>query len=232
MPQERTLIIGDIHGCSAPLLELLKELGPDPESDRIILLGDLFDRGPDSWGVLQTVKHLAEDFGERFTLLRGNHEDYLLSEHLSFFQRRIWERVGRGTTVRSFKEHGERMEDSAPWIEAHSVLYYKGEGFSCVHAGLKADPPEANDIYTLLHDHEIVLENRYAGPLAVTGHIALAEPAYFAGDGETVFVLPLDEWQDLPADGIICIDAGCGKGGMLVGMEIENGRYILHAVEE
>ena len=228
----KTFIIGDIHGCSAPLLELLNVLEPDPDRDRIILLGDLFDRGPDSWGVFQIVKHLEEDFGERFVLLRGNHEDYLLTQNLSLPLRMVWERVGRGTTIRSFREHREKMEDSAPWIREHSVLYYREEDFSCVHAGLLVYPPEANDTATLLHDHDIVLENRYAGPLVITGHIALMAPAYFAGDEKTVEELPLNRWRDLPSNGIICIDAGCGKGGMLTGMVIEDGRYILHGADE
>ena len=54
----RTLIISDIHGCSRPLEKLLAVLAPDPAQDRLILLGDLFDRGPDSWEVLQRVKEL------------------------------------------------------------------------------------------------------------------------------------------------------------------------------
>lgn len=208
------------------------ELNPDPGQDRIILLGDLFDRGPDSWGVLQIVKKLAEDCGERFVYLRGNHEDYLLQLHLSLAQRLAWKRVGRKTTVRSFKAHGEQMEDSAQWIREHSALYYSEEKFYCVHAGLKIEPPEANDTYTLLHDHETVLRNRYTGRLAITGHIALPAPAYFAGDGETVREIEQNQWQNLPTNGIICIDAGCGKGGILVGMEIAGDRFILRSVME
>ena len=99
------MIIGDIHGCSLPLEALLKRLEPNPETDQLVLLGDLFDRGPDSWEVLQIVKKLARGFGDSFVLLRGNHEDYLLQKTLSFSERRVWERVGRGTSVRSFKDH-------------------------------------------------------------------------------------------------------------------------------
>ena len=71
----RTIIIGDIHGCSLQLMGLLDQLKPNPEEDHLIFLGDLFDRGPDSWGVFQIVKSLAETYQERFTLLRGNHEE-------------------------------------------------------------------------------------------------------------------------------------------------------------
>lgn len=228
----RTIIIGDIHGCSEPLLELLDKLQPDPAKDRLILLGDLFDRGPDSWGVLQIVKQLAGEFGDRFVLLRGNHEDYLIQSKLTFGQKRVWNRVGRGTTVWSFKQHGEKMEDCAQWIAEHSQLYYKGDGFYCVHAGLMVDPPEANDEYTLMHDHGVVLRNTYSGPLAITGHIALGVAVYFAGDGESEEELPENEWRELPAAGIICIDTGCGKGGVLTGMIIEDGKFILYGVED
>ena len=228
----KIFVIGDIHGCSAPLEALLEILSPDPETDRLILLGDLFDRGPDSWEVFQRVKELEAAFGERFVLVRGNHEDYLVKKHLRFTQRMVWERVGRKTTVRSFQAHGEKMEDAAPWILDHSVLFRKEEGWSCVHAGVKIDPPEVNDAETLMHDHGIVFENRYNGPLVVTGHIALERPAWFVGDGENVFDLEEGIWEPLPARGTICIDTGCGKGGRLMGMEVRNGMYMLRGVDE
>ena len=264
----RSILISDVHGCAASLLTLLKALALDPASDRLIFLGDLFDRGPDSWKVFQHVKKLAELFEERFVLLRGNHEDYLLQEKLPLTTRMVWDRVGRGTTVRSFKEHGEMMEDSAPWLREHTVTSFIGEGFQCVHAGLKIAPLELNDFYTMVHDHNVVLENRYNGPLTIVGHIALAQPAWFAGDGKTVKKLPAEsldagedplagaglsdgerrpsaeagavnegrkpsaeagagDWLSLPEQGVICIDTGCGKGGRLTGMIIENGCFRL-----
>ena len=230
----KSYIIGDIHGCIAPLRKLMDVLAPDPASDRLILLGDLFDRGPKSWEVFQYVKKLAAAFGGRFVLLRGNHEDYLLQEKLPFAQRLVWKRVGKETTVRSFKQHGEKMEDAGPWLREHAVMYYRGDGFQCVHAGLKIDPPELNDAYTMMHDHGVVMENRYCGLLTVTGHIALEKPVWFAGDGKTVKELPVNEqmtadetWLPLPEKGVICIDTGCGKGGSLTGMVIRDGRFRL-----
>lgn len=117
-------------------------------------------------------------------------------------------------------------------MESHCVLFCKEEGFQCVHAGLRIDPPEANDRETLMHDHSIVLENRYAGPLTVTGHIGIPVPTWFAGDGESTEEIPYGTWQPLPQHGIICIDTGCGKGGRLTGMTVENGRFRLDSVAE
>ena len=223
----RTIIIGDIHGCDDQLKSILGKLHPDPETDMLILLGDLFDRGPESWEVFQTVKGLRKDYGDRFILLRGNHEDYLLREKISFMDNLVWIRVGKNDTIRSFRSHGEKMESAIPWLKENIINYYKGEHFQCVHAGLKIDPLEANDTYTLIHDHSVVIQNRYAGPLTITGHIALEEPAWFAGDGETVESLEYDMRRQLPERGVLCIDTGCGKGGKLTAMVIEDGDYTL-----
>ena len=228
----RTIIIGDIHGCSGALRLLLAKIMPDEKADRLILLGDLFDRGPDSWGVFQMVKELADKFGDRFVLLRGNHDDYLLTPKLSISMRLVWERVGRGTTVKSFKAHGEKMEDTAVWIGEHVVPFYRGEGFQCVHAGLKVDPIEMNDYYTMIHDHGVAMENRYAGPLTIVGHIALEKVTWFPGLEQPIKQIPEGTRQELPQRGVICIDTGCGKGGRLTGMVIEEGKYILNSAGE
>ncbi len=218
----RTIIIGDIHGCNREFCALLDQVSVG-EEDRLILLGDLFDRGSESREVFRTVRGLAEDLGDRFVLLRGNHEDYLLAEKLTFRQRMIWDRVGRGATVESFRRYGERMEDAAPWIREHCRMFFREDGIQCVHAGLLVDPIEANDTYTLIHDHGIAERNCYAGPLTVVGHIALESPTWFAGDEQTTEELAYFEWIPLPTRGVICIDTGSGKGGWLSAMVIEDG---------
>ena len=148
----RTIVIGDVHGHNASLCALLEKVKPEPGKDMLVFLGDLFDRGPDSFQVFREVKRLADLYGDRFVLLRGNHEDYLLSEKLTLQTRFVWQRVGRGATVKSFKAHGGRMEDAAPWLKQRCRLFWKSEEqggtsavFQCVHAGLMVHPPEAND---------------------------------------------------------------------------------------
>ncbi len=223
----RNIIIGDIHGCARELGELLDKVQPGP-ADRLILLGDLFDRGPDSWDVFVKVRRLEKIYGDRFVLLRGNHEDYLLREKLTLKERLIWEKVGRATTALSFAQHEAKIKDAAPWLREHCRNYWKGDGFQCVHAGLLVDPLEANDLQTMIHDHGVVFRNVYNGPLTIVGHVALERPTWFAGDGKTTKELPYGEWMPLPEKGIICIDTGCGKGGRLSGMVIDNSQFIIH----
>lgn len=68
----RTIAIGDIHGCADEFEELLEALNLTKE-DRIIQLGDLVNRGPNSRRVIQ----LARDYHVESIL--GNHELRLLT---------------------------------------------------------------------------------------------------------------------------------------------------------
>ena len=224
---DRNIIIGDIHGCSRSLTALLERIKPDAETDRLIFLGDLFDRGPDSHEVYLTVRKLADQFGNNFVLLLGNHEDYLLQPNLTKHQRMIWEHVGRQATVRSFMNAGEQMEDTIPWLRDHVRLFWRTDRFQCVHAGALIEPLETNDHFTLIHDHEIARKNRYSGKLTITGHIALEQATWFTGDGATKDMLDEEKDYPLPDKGIICIDTGCGKGGKLTAMIIKEDRYRL-----
>jgi serine/threonine protein phosphatase 1 len=70
----RLIAIGDIHGCHVEFAELLARLELTPD-DRLILLGDLVNRGPDSNKVLDLARE------HRAAALLGNHELRLLKYH-------------------------------------------------------------------------------------------------------------------------------------------------------
>ena len=50
----KTFVVGDIHGRCAQLLNLLDMLPRDPETDTLVFLGDLIDRGADAPGCVET----------------------------------------------------------------------------------------------------------------------------------------------------------------------------------
>ena len=70
----RTLVIGDVHGCLDELRALLVRCSFDGASDRLVLLGDLLDRGPDPVGCVQFARELGAES------VVGNHEE----THLRF----------------------------------------------------------------------------------------------------------------------------------------------------
>lgn len=72
MNVSRHILIGDIHGCLDEFNELLNKLSFNKNKDRLILLGDLVDRGPDSAGVIKKARELNADS------IMGNHEYGLL----------------------------------------------------------------------------------------------------------------------------------------------------------
>jgi serine/threonine protein phosphatase 1 len=66
---EPLYIIGDVHGCYKTLMALIKQL---PKNAKLIFVGDLIDRGPDSAKVLEFVKEGG------YPCIMGNHEKMFL----------------------------------------------------------------------------------------------------------------------------------------------------------
>ena len=83
LPSNPLDIIGDVHGELAPLRALLGHLGYDAngvhaDHRKIVFVGDLCDRGPESLGVVRLVQHLVER--ENAYVIVGNHEINLLMD--------------------------------------------------------------------------------------------------------------------------------------------------------
>lgn len=71
----RYFITSDVHGFFNELMVALNSKGFDVNNSdhKLIILGDLFDRGPDN----RKVYEFAKSLGDRFIYVRGNHEDLL-----------------------------------------------------------------------------------------------------------------------------------------------------------
>ena len=83
----RDFVVGDVHGHFATLRRVLAELEVS-EHDRVISLGDLVDRGPDSWAAKDWIA--GADPSQRFHLvIRGNHEQMMLAALVESPRRRL-----------------------------------------------------------------------------------------------------------------------------------------------
>lgn len=74
----KTYAIGDLQGCAHEAQVLLRRIADDaPEGARIIFVGDLINRGPESLTALRQVKALARHASVEALL--GNHDLHLLA---------------------------------------------------------------------------------------------------------------------------------------------------------
>ncbi|KAL3154850.1 hypothetical protein ABBQ38_011392 [Trebouxia sp. C0009 RCD-2024] len=71
----RLIIIGDVHGCALELAQLLVKIKYDRGRDKLVFVGDLVNKGPNSLQVLRLAMTLGA------AAVRGNHDDQALSAY-------------------------------------------------------------------------------------------------------------------------------------------------------
>jgi serine/threonine protein phosphatase 1 len=140
--------------------------------DRLIMLGDYVDRGPDSKGVLDTIMQLLE---ERYdvTALLGNHDDMMLkaitdsSDNLAKSWFGDW---GESFGIDDPKEVPEKYVyflESLPLIAVEQDYVF-------VHAGLAYDASdpiaESQPHHMLWQESGVPDRHRLGGRIVVTGH--------------------------------------------------------------
>lgn len=119
-----TYAVGDLQGCLAPLERLLDELKFDPARDRLWLVGDLVNRGPDSLAVLRFVRAL----GEAAVCVLGNHDLHLLALAEGYG------RVHKGDTLDAVLDAPDR-DELLGWLRQQKLACRDG-GYLMVHAGV------------------------------------------------------------------------------------------------
>jgi len=207
----RTVIVGDVHGCRAELSRLLDRVHFGG-GDRLVLVGDLVARGPESRAVLDLVAEL----GARSVM--GNHESKLLQ---AWRARRAGEpepRLGRSHRELMTTLEPHHFEQMAA-LPLHLDL--PEHDLRVVHAGVvpgvpmeEQDPWVVTHMRTLLDDGSpsdqrgptLWGERYHDGPHVVFGHNAV------------------DGLQLHP--GATGLDSACVYGGRLTALVLEEGESV------
>ncbi len=197
----QTILIGDIHGCSRELLELL-DMVSFVSADHIVLLGDLVNKGPDPGGVVKIVRSL------KCVCLRGNHD----VNHLEWHEG-LAEPLKETIATRDIM----RPDDYTAYLEMVETMpyFYQTEDFVAVHGAIRSDLPLSLQPAALLSGVEKF-------DLTWKDHVHLGRPLVVGHKRYN---------EEQPAEPCIIdgkfygIDTGCVFGGRLTALEMPSGRF-------
>lgn len=231
---ERYYVVGDIHGRLDLFDRLITAIEDDdsanpPATTRIVLLGDLIDRGPDSAGVIKRARKWQK--AREVRILAGNHEEMFLESFADPEVLRHFLKHGGRETILSYglprkeyrqlslEELFERLQGLVPgkdrdFVAAFENMIVAGD-YAFVHAGIDPHLPlDEQRRSDLLWIRERFL--RHKGPLPkviVHGHTIFDEVEYKRQR--------------------IGIDTGAFRSGILTALVLEGSqRRTIQAVEK
>ena len=131
MSMDRILAVSDIHGQFHALQRALSAAEFSPSRDHLWVLGDMVDRGPDSYRVVMWLQEIAD------VILQGNHEDawarWAITEN-AHITAQLDDNGGQATResfgdVRQLKAIARWFATLPLWAQHHDLL--------AVHAGIR-----------------------------------------------------------------------------------------------
>ena len=142
---ERLVIIGDVQSCAGALAKAKEHFGGWDPAALFVLVGDLFDRGPDAAGVMDLI---VEDgrVPDNIVLVEGNHDEHLRMI-CSDVRGGSWPdtRESRRQILASGRRDGD-IEALLARMVPMAGLRFAGEHILVTHAGL--DPATIDRIVT------------------------------------------------------------------------------------
>jgi bis(5'-nucleosyl)-tetraphosphatase (symmetrical) len=130
----KTYVIGDLQGCAHEAGLLLERIAADAhaiQEARILFVGDLINRGPESLTALRRMKALSEASGGRVEALLGNHDLHLLAVAAGVQQ------ASRSDTLDEILAAPDR-EELIAWLRLRPLAMFV-DAHLLVHAGV---PPQ------------------------------------------------------------------------------------------
>lgn len=220
----RLLVMGDVHGQFEKMRRVLSLCNYSPEHDRLVLLGDYVDRGPDSRSVVAEVSRLTQVGA---IALYGNHEELMRRALQNRKQGKLkpddleqWFANGGETTLESYRAHTDTLDEHLAFL-ADLPRWAELDGYLFVHAGIRPGKMiEHQAPHDLLWIREDYILNYHGPQDVVTGHT----PVQYLKRYE-LFDNITDATKPLIRNHKIFIDTGAAWNGPLTLMDLLSGEY-------
>ena len=220
---ERIFLTSDIHGHYSMFEELLDKIKLT-KKDLIIILGDLCDRGTQTYELYKKYNDLEKE-GYNIKHLRGNHEDMLIKA-MESGDNEHWYRNGGEKTQKSFYNNSESKDTLTfeEWLEREGIKSVKwfvdwldripimisGEKNLFVHAAFDTTKGEDEQEHRfLIWDRNNFWTNNRTGKAIYFGHTP-------SKDGKIKHYV----------NDVHCIDTGSYKNGIIACVELKTGKEI------
>ena len=124
-------VIGDVHGCYQTLKELVEKIKNKYPAVHIYCVGDLVDRGNNSFEVIEFV------VAEKIQCVIGNHDFMFYSNMRDPYSlmAKSWNYNGAETTLASYKDKLNQMDKHLDLI-INSPLFFNLDDCFISHAGI------------------------------------------------------------------------------------------------
>lgn len=228
---ERVYAIGDIHGRSDLLADLLRKITADTVGYKgrvtLVCIGDYIDRGPDSRGVVEMLLK-AVPAGWQKVFIRGNHEQAMIDFMKNPKRRTEWLAWGglqalESYAVRPYGAKGPRDPETLAEELEYALVENPGHkdfvlntrlsftlgDYAFVHAGVRAGVPLEKQMLT---DLLFIRDDFFGRPHRLPQRIVF---------GHTILPEPLVE------DDRIGLDTGAFQTGILTAARLEGDRVDL-----
>ncbi len=149
-PHGRDFVVGDIHGMFSFLESQLESLDFNPELDRVFSVGDIIDRGPESYRVLEFLNK------PWFHSIKGNHEMMLIEAKHKKTNYRSWVKNNGGAWWEDVDPETQTTirEQLSELPVAFEVATNTGN-VGVVHADVPVDQSWQDIIHSIYSDEEM-----------------------------------------------------------------------------
>jgi serine/threonine protein phosphatase 1 len=146
----RDFVVGDLHGHFSALELMLLQIKFNPQRDRVFAVGDMIDRGPESWRVVEFLNY------PWFYSVLGNHEQMLLEAASSPAVAKNWLGFNGGAWWKSVPDpYHERIRGIIAQLPVAIEIQTLSGRIGVVHADLPYGMNWQDFVRNLAVDREI-----------------------------------------------------------------------------